>query len=94
LYFSIQIAMLFVCGTIAIVVLTNVQHMGLIDPNDQDSLMPVVMGAAVTVPRIGLIVPRAVSLMKRQRGWKQGRDGFVLPHVDVVHVCTSCFDSL
>ena len=75
LHFSIQIAMSFVCRTTAIVVLTKVQHKGLTDPKDQDFFTPVVMGAAVTVPHIGLIIPRALLVMKRQRGWKQVRDG-------------------
>lgn len=75
LHNTIQNAMSFVCRTIAIVVLTKVQQMGLTDPKDQDSFAPVAMGTAVTVPRIGLIIPRALSVMKRQRGWKQGRNG-------------------
>lgn len=53
--------MSFVCRTIAIIVLTNVQHMGLTDLKDQDSFTPVAMGAAVTVPCIGFINPRALA---------------------------------
>lgn len=61
LHSSIQIIMSFVCRTIAIIVLTNVQHMGLTDLKDQDSFTPVAMGAAVTVPCIGFINPRALA---------------------------------
>ena len=61
LHFSIQIALTFICRTIANIVLTNVQHMGLTDLKDQDSFPPEAMGAAVTVPCIGLMIPRALA---------------------------------
>jgi len=84
LHFSIQIAMSFVCRTTAIVVLTKVQHKGLTDPKDQDFFTPVVMGAAVTVPHIGLIIPRALLVMKRQRGWNKVA-------MDLIASCQRCF---